>query len=592
MYLKTLFLILLTLAICSTTINGQNHHILSVYPTANFIGAARNSSITIQLDTELDTLSFPDNVFNIFGTNSGGVKGTARYDKTNKTFTFSHSKQFFAGEVITIGFGPVKTINHDAISAYHWQFTVKITKPTPPYFKAPVTYPVQSVAPMFCFDWDNNGSLDILSVTGQILHNNGDGTFSKNSYDANLYSVNFINDYNNDGNIDLIKSGGNPYTTKILFSNGNGNFTLAQDFNSYLEVIAVGDINGDNYNDFLTLKGSSFDTVHVLQFYINDKTGHFYPDTNKYNITSQMGIWATLADINKDGSLDMIVVNSGFVFPHQDRFRGLQVFLNDGNGHFTNTQNLFIPGTYGSDIISNDYNNDGNLDFALFNTVSGSTIVSADNSGNTSLMKMTQFGGGESGGSLITGDLNGDNRIDLLWDSWMIAPEEGGTSPVGFSVFLNSQVDTFSSRGNIKSFSLGQAYQNAYGAPLLADVNNDGALDIIHGLSVGYTTILINTDSVSSIKEKTSSLEYSLYQNYPNPFNPSTTIKYSIPKAGNVKLTVYNSIGSKVATVVNEYKSAGHYSVQFNGSNLASGIYLYRMEAGNYSEARKFILMK
>ena len=85
---------------------------------------------------------------------------------------------------------------------------------------------------------------------------------------------------------------------------------------------------------------------------------------------------------------------------------------------------------------------------------------------------------------------------------------------------------------------------------------------------------------------------FRLDQNYPNPFNPSTRINYSLSKAGNVKLTIYNSIGSKVATLVNEYKSAGNYSVQFNGNYLASGIYLYRLESGNYNAAKKLILMK
>jgi len=85
---------------------------------------------------------------------------------------------------------------------------------------------------------------------------------------------------------------------------------------------------------------------------------------------------------------------------------------------------------------------------------------------------------------------------------------------------------------------------------------------------------------------------FNLQQNYPNPFNPSTTINYSLAKEGNVKLTVFNSLGSKVATIVDGYKPAGNYSVQFNGSNLASGIYLYRLESGNYSAVKKFILMK
>jgi photosystem II stability/assembly factor-like uncharacterized protein len=85
---------------------------------------------------------------------------------------------------------------------------------------------------------------------------------------------------------------------------------------------------------------------------------------------------------------------------------------------------------------------------------------------------------------------------------------------------------------------------------------------------------------------------YLLQQNYPNPFNPSTTINYSLPKPGNVKLSIYNLLGSKVATIVDEFKPAGNYSVQFNGSNLASGIYLYRLESGIYSTAKKLILLK
>jgi hypothetical protein len=105
-------------------------------------------------------------------------------------------------------------------------------------------------------------------------------------------------------------------------------------------------------------------------------------------------------------------------------------------------------------------------------------------------------------------------------------------------------------------------------------------------IDVDYTLVT----AVETEKAKINS--FNLQQNYPNPFNPSTTINYSLPHSGNVKLTVYNSIGSKVATIVNDFKPAGSCSVLFNGSNLASGIYLYRLEAGNYSAAKKFALIK
>ena len=86
--------------------------------------------------------------------------------------------------------------------------------------------------------------------------------------------------------------------------------------------------------------------------------------------------------------------------------------------------------------------------------------------------------------------------------------------------------------------------------------------------------------------------EYQLAQNYPNPFNPTTKIEYTIPISGQVSLKVYNTLGQEVATLYNGIQRAGKYQATFNGSGLASGIYLYRLKAGNVSITRKFILMK
>jgi len=83
-----------------------------------------------------------------------------------------------------------------------------------------------------------------------------------------------------------------------------------------------------------------------------------------------------------------------------------------------------------------------------------------------------------------------------------------------------------------------------------------------------------------------------LYQNYPNPFNPATKIKYSIPKSSFVNLKVFNMLGQEVATLVNEEQSAGEYAADFNASNRASGIYLYRLLAGDFSLTKKMILIR
>ena len=85
---------------------------------------------------------------------------------------------------------------------------------------------------------------------------------------------------------------------------------------------------------------------------------------------------------------------------------------------------------------------------------------------------------------------------------------------------------------------------------------------------------------------------YLLYQNYPNPFNPVTKINFSIPKAGFVTLKIYDMLGREVATLYNDYLSAGTYTTDFNASLLTSGIYFYKLEAGDYSDVRKMVVVK
>jgi hypothetical protein len=87
-------------------------------------------------------------------------------------------------------------------------------------------------------------------------------------------------------------------------------------------------------------------------------------------------------------------------------------------------------------------------------------------------------------------------------------------------------------------------------------------------------------------------IEYSLDQNYPNPFNPNTTIEFDLPRASKATLVIYNILGEKVTTLVSDRLSAGSYSYEWDASGLASGVYLYRLQAGEYVETRKMILMQ
>jgi len=107
------------------------------------------------------------------------------------------------------------------------------------------------------------------------------------------------------------------------------------------------------------------------------------------------------------------------------------------------------------------------------------------------------------------------------------------------------------------------------------------------GIFLGQPSGTVDVDGAKNIEPA-----YVLNQNYPNPFNPTTQIEFNIPNSDKVDLTVFNNLGEKVITLVNKELLSGNYSVNFNASNLASGIYYYKLTAGNFVSTKKMILLK
>jgi hypothetical protein len=124
--------------------------------------------------------------------------------------------------------------------------------------------------------------------------------------------------------------------------------------------------------------------------------------------------------------------------------------------------------------------------------------------------------------------------------------------------------------------------------------------------SVGATTILAPikgdagiwraslADLATSVRDEASELpsHFTLLQNYPNPFNPSTTIKYELSKSSEVRLTVFDMLGREVSVLVNERRNAGVHQVKFDGSGLSSGVYVYRIQAGDFFQSKKLLLLR
>jgi hypothetical protein len=199
--------------------------------------------------------------------------------------------------------------------------------------------------------------------------------------------------------------------------------------------------------------------------------------------------------------------------------------------------------------------------------------------------------------TLGTGSSNGVN--DWVYALAVVGNEVfvGGTFTSAGGVSANN-VARFNTQTNTWS-TLGTGSSNGVdggGVYALAVVGNDvvvgGRFTSAGGVSANNVARWNSGTSRVEQLSPTAPKTFLLEQNYPNPFNPSTTIRYQLPVASEVKLEVYDVLGKKIATLVNERQSAGSYQVVWNASGLSSGTYFYRLQAGSFVETKKMIMVK
>jgi hypothetical protein len=123
------------------------------------------------------------------------------------------------------------------------------------------------------------------------------------------------------------------------------------------------------------------------------------------------------------------------------------------------------------------------------------------------------------------------------------------------------------------------------------DVDGNKWIGTYNGLAVFNENGIVSIDE-KEIFQETIPSGYHLSQNYPNPFNPSTTIEFDLPKTSEVTLKIYNILGEEVTTLLSTSLLSGSYKYEWDASGLASGVYLYRLEAADFVRTRKMILMK
>jgi hypothetical protein len=169
--------------------------------------------------------------------------------------------------------------------------------------------------------------------------------------------------------------------------------------------------------------------------------------------------------------------------------------------------------------------------------------------------------------------------VDPLLDVASPAPLDCGTLPPGDTVCYSSDmvvIDLGSDREKGDSVALFALNISTNGFQLWRDTMR----------------IVVHTPTAVAEEQKNLPTCYRLEQNYPNPFNPTTVVSIQLPVASRVKLVVYDILGREVTVLIDERKTPGRYSVDFDGSRLASGIYLLRMSAGSFSDTRKMLLLR
>jgi hypothetical protein len=177
-----------------------------------------------------------------------------------------------------------------------------------------------------------------------------------------------------------------------------------------------------------------------------------------------------------------------------------------------------------------------------------------------------------------------ENSVKLNWRT------ETEVSNYGFEILRQAQDDNWQVLGFVKGHGNSNSPKDYFFIDDLTLTPN-----LTHTLY--YRLKQIDTDGkfeYSKVVEVDlgSPAKFGLSQNYPNPFNPVTTIKYVVPESGKIRLAVFNPLGEEVATLVDEFKEAGVHRVNFNASGLNSGVYVYQLSAGNFSQIRKMILVK
>ena len=594
-----------------TTVVTERLEFVENSPDANEINVDDSTNIAVTFDQGVIPFLITTNDFIVTGTQTGIHNGDFILVNGDSTVIFNSNKNFTIGEEVTV----TLTTGLGLRESHTFSFKVGANQGSMTFNEAPGSpyMDVRKPTNIITADFDNNGILDVAvarEFSRDDLGNRvdiyiGDGTgsfkgpakvFDLGSDPGQLIAA----DLNRDGFIDLVVAM-DRRSVAVLLAQGDFNFASPVFYRVRRrpERIEAGDFNRDGNPDLAVSNHLTGDISILL-----GKGDGTFEDQSRVRVDPLPRALA-LGDFNNDGKLD--IASASGDNKNKTVIKGGMILLGDGKGVF-DRKIAFDPGEGPFRMVTGDFNEDGTQDLVIANEDDAGrgssraiSVLLGNGDGSFSSPKKFQLDEEYVEPRAVTvGDYIKDGHLDIA-----VATSFPGR------VFILQGDGSGSFSAPIHNIRVGDEANSI----ISGDFNNDGILDIAtanYGTPIntsqgtqydpGTITVLLGQPGLprQQIKKQTPQqlpLTFHLEQNHPNPFNPITNIKYQLPGAAHVTVQIFNTLGQRIKTLINENKTAGFYNVFWNGvdqngNQVSSGIYLYTIHAGDFVSTKKMAFLK
>ncbi|UCE25118.1 MAG: VCBS repeat-containing protein, partial [Candidatus Zixiibacteriota bacterium] len=556
--------------------------VIATHPAPNQLNVPAGTDITATFDADMDPSTINSSSIVVNGQISGLHRGVVSYDPSRRQVAFDAYRDFLPGERVAVTVSDeVRTLEDTPLfggRVYTFRVAVAASQGT---FEQASLYSTIGVPASVCAaDLNGDAFVDLATACTDsakltILLNDGTGTFVKGPECCNGELPNDITaaDFDMDGDMDLATTNPAAHGVSVLLNNGDGSFAWPSFYSvsnfTYPASIVTADFNGDGWPDLATGNGGDCG----LSVFRNAGDGSFWQRSDHDRRGGREPFGSICAgDFDGNGYLDLAKAGSIAGTP--------DIHFQGGDGYFQ-TPLLLAWHDAPQFVSAGDLNGDGNLDILTSDSARLHQFSIALNNGDMTFSIPEIYAAGGKPWSTTAADVDGDGDLDLLTTHYQLGV---------ISVLSNSGDGTFTLQAQYSADSWPSVL-------ITADVDNDGDQDLVAASRLTNSiSVLKNGTSTAAVTVDTGAPplpnEFALLQNYPNPFNAATEIAFVLPGAVRVRLDVFNVMGQRVTTLIDERRPAGHHSVIWNAESSASGMYFLKIEAGDFSESRKMLLVK